>query len=614
MSTTADAPAVSRPSFADAAEIDDFVATLARFERGEIDSDQWRAYRVARGAYSQRQAGPYMLRVKVPQGLLDAAQLRALAEVAVRHSRGFGHVTTRQNFQLHFVSSSSLEPALRRLAEAGLTTSGAGGNTVRNVVACPFAGVAADEAFDVTPHAEQVTRLLLRHSLGDSLPRKFKIAFEGCPDDHVRTPIHDLGFRAVTRPGPAGTRRGFRVTAAGGTSTACTSGFLLAEFLPEEEVPSLVEAVIRVFHAHGDRKNKQRNRLKFLVRDLGEARFRELVDGALQALAAERGPSRPAEVRAPAVRAAPSAATRPASPSPGDLARRVTGQALDGPGDRREVVPAHPSAAELRVLRTANVREQSVAGLFLVAAAPPQGDLTAAQLDALADLAEAHGDGTVRLAPRGQVHLRDVRGEEVEPLLLRLAAIGLDAAGGGAADPSSCPGAEVCRLAVTNPRGAVRAVTAALRASRDAGELAAPFPIHASGCPNGCSHHHVAAIGLQGGVRRAGDGVAPQYAILVGGHVTGAGAHFGRVAARVPASRVAEAVVALHGLWVKERRPGEEPGPFLARAFERAREVIAPLEAGASGPGRPEDLVEPGSSEPFVVAVSSSECAAASPA
>ena len=199
MSRSTDPTLSGRASFADDREIDAFVETLGRFERGEIDADAWRAYRVARGAYSQRQDGVHMLRIKLPQGATGAAQLRALADVAVRFSRGYGHVTTRQNFQVHFVRPADLEPALRRLAKDGITTSGAGGNAVRNVVACPLAGVSPDEAFDVTPYAEAVTRHFLRHPLASALPRKFKIAFEGCAHDHVATAIHDLGFRARVR-------------------------------------------------------------------------------------------------------------------------------------------------------------------------------------------------------------------------------------------------------------------------------------------------------------------------------------------------------------------------------------------------------------------------------
>src|SRR5262247_3445245 len=188
----------TRLSFADEAEIDEFVATLDRFERGDLSPDQWRVYRLVRGTYGQRQAADaQMLRIKIPQGILDAAQLEAVADVAERYSRGFAHITTRQNFQLHFVKLHDVEHAMRRLAEAGLTTREACGNSVRNITACPYAGVGADEAFDVTPYAEALTRYLLRHPLSSTLPRKFKIAFEGCATDHVMTAINDLAFRAV---------------------------------------------------------------------------------------------------------------------------------------------------------------------------------------------------------------------------------------------------------------------------------------------------------------------------------------------------------------------------------------------------------------------------------
>src|SRR5215813_6336814 len=189
----------TRLSFADESEIDDFVATLDRFERGELAPDQWRVYRLVRGTYGQRQPeDAQMLRIKIPQGILDAAQLRAVADASERYSRGFAHITTRQNFQLHFVKLHDVEHAMRGLAEVGLTTREACGNSVRNITACPYAGVAADEAFDVTPYAEAMTRFLLRHPLSSTLPRKFKIAFEGCTGDHVFLGIHDLAFRAVT--------------------------------------------------------------------------------------------------------------------------------------------------------------------------------------------------------------------------------------------------------------------------------------------------------------------------------------------------------------------------------------------------------------------------------
>src|SRR5213594_3306894 len=271
----------ARLSFASVADIDEFVATLEKYERGELTPEQWRAFRLVRGTYGQRQAeDAQMLRVKIPQGVITSDQLLALADVGERYSRRFGHITTRQNMQFHFVKLHDAEPAMRRLAEAGLTTREACGNSVRNITACSFAGVAADERFDVTPYAEALTRYLLRHPLSSTLPRKFKIAFEGCAVDHVYTGINDLGFRAVL--GADGSR-GFRVTAGGGTAIMVKSAGLLHEFLPASEILRVAEAVLRVFHRLGDYQHKQRNRMKFLIKELGWTRWREEYDRELTA-------------------------------------------------------------------------------------------------------------------------------------------------------------------------------------------------------------------------------------------------------------------------------------------------------------------------------------------
>src|SRR5258708_257275 len=209
----------ARLSFASVADIDEFVSTLEKYERGELTPDQWRAFRLVRGTYGQRQVDDaQMLRVKIPQGILTSDQLIALAEVGERFSRGFGHITTRQNVQFHFVKLHDVEPAMRLLADAGLTTREACGNSVRNITACPY--------------AEAMTRYLLRHPLSSTLPRKFKIAFEGCATDHVATAINDLGFRAIVGPDSARGGRGFRVTAGGGTAILTTNAGLLHEFLP----------------------------------------------------------------------------------------------------------------------------------------------------------------------------------------------------------------------------------------------------------------------------------------------------------------------------------------------------------------------------------------------
>jgi sulfite reductase (NADPH) hemoprotein beta-component len=601
----------ARPSFADDAEIDAFVETLGRFERREIDADAWRAYRVARGAYSQRQDGTHMLRVKVPQGVADAAQLRALADVAARFSRGYGHVTTRQNVQLHFVRPADLEPALRRLAEAGITTSGSGGNTVRNVVACPLAGVAADEVFDPTPYAEATTRWFLRHPLASHLPRKFKIAFEGCADDHVATAIQDLGFRARLRDAGGARARGFAVSVAGGTSSLCTAGTLLVEFLPAGDVLALAEAVVRVFHARGDRVNKQRNRLKFLVRALGFEAFRALVEEELARVLREGAPRLPFDPERPPEIAAPSH-ERPAPPAPAELALRLAAAPPRGPGEPPAVESVlAPAPGALARFRATNVRPQRQPGRAVVTISLPQGDATAPQLEALAALALAYGDGAVRLSSRGHALLRWVREEDVPALFERLAAAGLARDGAGsAADVVACPGADVCRLAVTRTRGVARLVGDAVRTRLGEAALAASLPVHVSGCPNGCSQHHLAAIGLQGSARKLGGRAVPQYFVLVGGGVDDRGVAFGKLAGKVPARRAAEAVERLAALYLAERAAGEGPPAFFARALARAKAEIAPLEELRVEDAVAEDFVEPGATEDFRPDVQAGECAA----
>src|SRR6266850_7844213 len=243
--------------FASEHDIDEFVEMLGKFESGEMPADQWRRFRLVRGTYGQRQDGVQMLRVKAPQGIVSSSQMRAFAGVASRYSRGFCHITTRQNIQFHFVLLKNVESAMRELAEEGLTTREACGNSVRNVTGCPYAGTSENEIFDPTRYAEALTRYFLRHPLSAVLPRKFKIAFEGCTEDHAVAAINDIGWRARIVNG----KKGFKVTIAGGTSILPVSGYLLFDFLPANEMFQVAEAVVRVFQRFGDYKHPSRNRL-----------------------------------------------------------------------------------------------------------------------------------------------------------------------------------------------------------------------------------------------------------------------------------------------------------------------------------------------------------------
>jgi len=373
----------ARLSFANEAEIDEFVATLEKYERGEITPDQWRVYRLVRGTYGQRQAeDAQMLRVKIPQGMLTADHLDVLADIGERYSRGFGHITTRQNIQFHFVKLHDVEPAMRLLHEAGITTREACGNSVRNITACPYAGVAADERFDVTPYAEAMTRYLLRQPISSTLPRKFKIAFEGCPVDHALVGINDLGFYAVL--GPDGSR-GFRVTAGGGTAILCKTGTVIHEFLPASEIFRVAQAVLRVFQRFGDYKHKQRNRMKFMIRELGWTRWREEYDRELTRCRLS-GEVPTLEIDPPAGEVAPDW-TKSGSPSVGHIATRVTGQVMSGPGIVPTIVPILQSGDEAYARwRTTNVRPQKQFGYLMATVTVPLGDLSSGQMRVPSDI------------------------------------------------------------------------------------------------------------------------------------------------------------------------------------------------------------------------------------
>ena len=599
----------TRLSFAKVADIDEFVATLEKFERGEITPDQWRAFRLVRGTYGQRQAeDAQMLRVKIPQGLLTSDQLHTLADIGERYSRGFGHITTRQNIQFHFVKLHDAESAMRMLAEAGITTREACGNSVRNITACPYAGVAQDERFDVTPYAEAMTRFLLRHRLASTLPRKFKIAFEGCPVDHAAVSIHDLGFTAVV--GPDG-GRGFRVVAGGGTAIMCTDAGLLHEFLPASEIFRVAEAVLRIFHERGDYKHKQRNRMKFMIKELGWTRWREEYDRQLTAC--RLGGEVPTlEIDPPDTEGKPGW-TKDAAPALGQIAQRVTSQKTKGPGIEPTIVPVLQAGDEAYARwRVTNTRPQKQFGFSLVTATVPLGDLSSEQMRVVGELASAYGDGTVRITIEQDLVFRWVNAVDVRQLYRRLAAAGLGLAEAGTvADVTSCPGAESCRLAVTQSRGLGRLLEESLRARPDLIEAADGMRIKMSGCPNGCGQHHIATLGFQGSVRRVGSRAVPQYFVMVGGATKANGASFARLAAKVPARRIPEVVARLIDLYKKEKNPGESADDFFARVdVDRVRRGLVPLERMTAADATDDDYIDLAESGQFAPVVMDGECSA----
>src|SRR5579862_559142 len=353
-------------------DIELFRSQSHEFLAGKLTADEFRPFRLRRGIYGQRQEGVQMIRTKIPGGLLTSAQMRQMAAVADFCAAGKGHLTTRQNMQYHFVPLAQVPDALHLLADARLTTREACYNTVRNVTACPLAGLHAGEPFDVQPYARRLAFAFLHKELTDSLPRKFKVAFSGCPEDCMATAINDVGLRARIVDGV----HGFSMTVAGGLGPLPTEAKLLHEFIPAEDVVRRVEAVIRVFNVHGNRGNKNKARLKFVMRERGFDWLRDAIEEQYQEILAHGGIPMPESV--------PEnfGGFRPAAPPP------ASGELL---------ALSHTNATEFNSWRQTNTRPHRQPGYAIVTVRVPNGNLTGDQMRGLADLAEQGADGHCRV-------------------------------------------------------------------------------------------------------------------------------------------------------------------------------------------------------------------------
>ncbi len=578
--------------FASEKDLEEFVTTLEAYERGEIGADQFRTFRLTRGIYGQRQDDVQMIRVKIPQGVLDGDQLRALAVVARDYSRGFGHVTTRQNLQFHFVKMAVVPKAMDALEAAGLTTREACGNTVRNITACPMAGVCPDEPFDVTPYGEALTRFFLRNPICQALPRKFKIALSGCPTDCAMGAMHDIGIIARVRETDGRREIGFKVVIGGGLAVSPQNAWVLHEFLPPDRLLPVCEAVVRVFDRTGNRKNKGQARMKYAIRRLGFETFKAEIEKELAALP---------PVRDPAVGTFFVEDARPERP--------------EAPADLHDII-THSGTPAFRAWAATNTRPQRQSGYSMAFVTLPRGDITAAQLEALAAIAETRGNGAARTAQDQNMLLRWVKSEELPAVHRELERIGLGLGEAGRLlDPTSCPGAESCKIAVTGSRELAQAVKESLTAAAGNGgrELiaaASDLRIKISGCPNSCGQHHVAGIGFHGAAKHVGDRGVPAYQMLLGGSVDGDGAHFGRRSVKIPARRVPEALTRLLALFRDERAPDETPLAFFKRVdLERVNTALSDLASFSEADLRADDYKDLGSDQPFVVEVGEGECA-----
>src|SRR5438445_4208567 len=373
-------------------EIESFEDEAAKVLSGELSQDLFRPFRLQHGIYGQRQPGVQMVRIKIPFGGLNSTQCRVIAEMADRYATGVGHVTTRQDIQLHFVALENVGTIMRRLAAVGLTTREACGNTVRNVTACHLAGVCPGEIFDVTPYAKAVSQHLLRSHLNQSLPRKFKIALSGCRHDCAMTPIHDLGFLAVTR---SNGEIGFRVTAGGGLGSTPRLAQVLREFLPMEDLLPLCDSVIKVFDNLGNRKNRNKARMKFVIDKLGFEEFKRRVDAEYAVI--RKGYHGSLDL--PVIADPPPQLIQPTK--------------SNGDGDGRPETP-------FQMWRRTNVVPQRQPGFSAAFIRLPMGDIPSEALREVADLIEEFANGNLRTTIQQNLCIRWVANDRIEPLYQRL--------------------------------------------------------------------------------------------------------------------------------------------------------------------------------------------------
>jgi sulfite reductase (ferredoxin) len=552
-------------------EIDAFENEIALKKQGKIDDKVFAETRLRRGCYGQRYDNgqrhdghsarkleyplasltkgpntlwdaPGMQRIKIPFGGLDATQLETLAELAEEYSDGIAHVTTRQDFQLHFIHIEDTPSLMRRLAAAGITTREACGNSVRNVTACPFAGVCRTQSFDVTPYADAVAYYLLGHPLTQDFGRKFKISFSGCRDEACGLAhIHDIGALAVVREVDGAPRRGFELYVGGGLGAVPYQAKLFDEFIPQEELLPTCLAICRVFARLGEKKNRAAARMKFLVAKLGVVEFKRLV-------LEERAVLAPDE--------------------------RWTSYLKDIDGDAEKPLKApsmlqiSPSAAEgFDAWRATNVYPQRQEGYATVTIALPLGDITAHQLRALADVARRYVRETVRSTVEQNLVLRWVSAGDLPALYGELKDAGLHLAGAGTiVDISACPGTDTCKLGIASSRGLAGELRRRL-AERGAAidDTIRNLRIKISGCFNSCGQHHIADLGFYGVSRNKNGYTVPHFQVLLGGQWSDNAGSYGLAIGAVPSKRIPETVDRITARYVAERHTGETFQAFIAR-------------------------------------------------
>jgi sulfite reductase (ferredoxin) len=501
---------------AELAELDSYIA---RYERGEIDAATLKVRRVPFGCYEQRQDGTYMVRIRTTGGALTPCQLRSVAEISARYGADAIHITTRQEFQIHDVALGDLLLVMRELLQAGLASRGGGGNTVRNVLVSPDAGVGIDEVFDPSPYAFALTGRLIAEPDSWLLPRKFKIAFSNSPADSAYAEFNDLGFVAQIRDG----QKGFSVYVAGGLGTKPEVGHLLHEFIPADDVYVVASAVKHLFDKYGNRKNRHAARLRFLWKTLGEARFLELYEEQLQSVGGER----PAAL----------------------LVEEVPQISLLPP-----YVPDHDTSPEYYQWKDRYVENQKQPDLASVRIPVFLGNFKNEYAIRLAKFLEPFGDYVLRASFGQNLRLRNIPRNYLPNVFNLVRDLTNLAAGPRFVGNSiACTGADTCKLGICLSKGALSAIIDRLKNSTLDLDQIADFHLNLSGCPNTCGQHMLADLGFFGSVGRNGQHMFPAYMVVAGAEIGKEKARLAKQIDRVSARDLPDFVHEVLKLWIAKK-------------------------------------------------------------
>ena len=578
-------------------EADNFANTVKLYRQGKYDEDSFRRFRLQHGAYGTRMTSDYaMVRVKLPAGEIYPKQFETLSRLSEQYSIGSAHFSTRENIQLHWVILEDVSEIFRSLAEVGLTSREASGNSLRNVMCSPLSGVCSDEKFDSTPYALATAKFFLRNPMAQSLPRKFKFNFTCC-EKHGMVRMVDVGLIPEIQQINGSEQKGFKIFLGGGLGNRSFIGHQLEDFTPEEDLLYTSIAVMRIFDRLGDRKNLARNRMRYLVNDMGWEKFQNLV-------LKERA----------IVRATQSVVTK--------LKVDTTPDKITRPLKISDESGSSVPDGYARCLKTNTIKQKQseYRSVFITLEA---GDITSNQLNSMATLIrEFSSEGKARTGFVQNVALRYVHEDDLVKLYSRLLETGLAKSGGlTMTTPVGCSGTTSCNLALTNSHRLAKEIQRKfLELKLDEDDDLADSSIKISGCPNSCAQHGIATIGFFGGGGRLGKDMYPNYQMSLGGRFD-ADTTLGQTCLRVPAKRVIPVVLKIIEMFKENKQSDDTLKSWIHRIVNDSEDsniksiadiknILAPLVVPPTKEDDPDFYLDYGSDTSYHTKTGKGECAA----